>query len=346
MLGFNEDKLNEIREKDNFSLKRELSLRFKWIKSFVNKVHFNVDLQKLYDANIDNLSEFSMLMEQYNINGKGEVYLATGVSCYFNDQVDSLGLANIEITGQDLEDVRFIQECFGKKNKYGDNHLKVLYTTLPGTTEVIYGMQPFPAGIYEDVFQFPMSHNYTLMPMVGENEVDYYCRNVEDAIEKKEDFPLDKKEEVLYRARRIATKFCEGKNRIYFIPISNIQNNKISFGDVKGLRDGSLTGEELQAKLDSMDTFLELTRKECSLVDIDFKTNRTSSVYALYSDPNFFVGESGIAIYGDFSNKGIIYFEIERKYDLLQRKARNLGYVDGDVIPDSVLYTPTKKGAK
>jgi hypothetical protein len=343
MLEFNKIKIEEDMEKDTFSLKRELSLRFKWIKSFIHKVHFNVNLQKLYDDNIDNLNEFRALMEQHNLFGEGEAYLATGVSCYFNKQVDRLGLANIEITGQDLEDVRFIQECFNKKNKYGDNDLQVLYTTLPGTTEISYGMQPFPAGIYEDVFQFSIAHNYTLMPMVGESEVDYYCRNLQMVMDEQEDFPKEKKEEVLERARRVATNFCSGKNRVYLIPISNILHNKASFGDVKGLRDGSLMGEELETKLDEMDSFLELTKKEITSVDIDFKNNRANSVLALYSDPNYFVGETGIAIYGDFSNKGIVYFEIERKYDLLQRKARDLGYVDGDAISDNVLYTPTKK---
>jgi len=343
MFEFNRKRIDEVRKNSTFSLQRELSLHFKRIKSFVNKVHFNVYLQKLYDDNIDNLSEFSMLMEQYNLSGNGEAYLATGVSCYFNDQIDRFGLANIMISGQDLEDVRFIQECFGKENKYGDNNLKVLYTTLPGTTEVIYGMQPFPAGIYEDVFQFSASHNYSLLPIVGESEADYYCRNLVMAIDKKEDFPVEKKAEVLERARRIATNFCSGKNRVYLIPIGNILNNKVSFGDEEGLRDGSLSGEKLQAKLDVMDSFLELTKKEISYVDIDFKNNRTNSVYGLYSNSNYCVGEAGIAIYGDFSNKGITYFEIERKYDLMQCKARELGYVDGDIIPDNILYDSTRK---
>ena len=56
--------------------------------------------------------------------------------------------------GEDLEDIRFIQECFGNTRKYGENGVKATYTTLPGTTEVTYGMQAFPAGIYEDVFRF------------------------------------------------------------------------------------------------------------------------------------------------------------------------------------------------
>ncbi len=343
MLRFNKNKIEEFKENDTFSLNRELSLYFKLIKSFVNKVHYNINLQKLYDEHSDNLSFLSPMLERYNLEGEGEVYLATGLSSYFNDQIDRMGLANIRITEQDLEDVRFIQDCFGKKNRYGDNGLKVLYTTLPGTTEVDYGMQPFPAGIYEDVFQFSAGHEYSLLPVVGESEVDYYCRNLKEAIERKEDFPVDKKEEVLERARRIATNFCSGKNRVYLIPISNIINNKASFGDEKGLRDGSLDGVALQQKLDDMDSFLELTKKEISCVDIDFKNNRQQSIYALYSNPNYSVGERGIAIYGDFSNRGITFFEIERKYNLLQKKARTLGLVDGEVIPDSILYTSTNE---
>ena len=119
--------------------------------------------------------------------------------------------------------------------------------------------------------------------------------------------------------------------------------NKISFGDEKGLRDGTLTGEELKTKLASMDSFLELSKKELNLTDEEIK-NRELFIYCLYSNPNYSIGEHGIAIYGEFSNKGITYYEIERKYELMQRQARQLGYVDGDEIPDNILYNPVAKG--
>lgn len=333
-------KITENIKKVTYSLKRELSLQFKRIKSFRHKVSFNVGIQKIYDANLDNLAEFEMLMQQYNINSKGDIYFATGVSGYFNDQVDNLGLANIRITGEDLEDVRFIQECFGNTIKYGENGVKATYTTLPGTTEVTYGMQAFPAGIYEDVFRFSVSHTFKIDPIVGESEVDYYCRNLAKAIEEYEGFPIEKKEEVLKRARKIATKFCSNKNRVYLIPISNILNNKISYGDEPGLRDGKLKGEELQAKLDSMETFKERAEIAVRYSEDNLKNNRMMLAYEFYSDPNYSIGEVGIAIYGDFSNRGITYFEVERKYELLQRKAKAQGYSDGDPIPEELLYTP------
>mgnify|MGYP003300450409 CR=1 FL=1 len=34
------------------------------------------------------------------------------------------------------------------------------------------------------------------------------------------------------------------------------------------------------------------------------------------------------------------YYEVERKYELLQRKAKALGYLDGEEIPEELLYTP------
>ena len=343
MMEFNTKNLTDNTKKNKFSLKRELSLQFKRIKSFGHKVIFNVGIQRLYDANISDISTFSMLMEQAHNTSKGEIYLATGVSGYFNEQVDTLGLSNIRITGQVLADIRFIQECFGNEKKYGDNGLKVLYTTLPGTTEVTYGMQPFPAGIYEDIFCFSTSHTYNVLPKVGESEVDYYCRNLISALQQKDNLSSEQKEEILIRARRIATQFCANKNRVYLIPVSNILHNKISFGDEKGLRDGTLTGEELKNKLENMDSFLELSKKELNLTDEEIK-NRELFIYCLYSNANYSIGEQGIAIYGEFSNKGITYYEIERKYELMQRQARLLGYVDGDEIPDNILYNPVIKG--
>jgi hypothetical protein len=168
----------------------------------------------------------------YAVNNGG--FLATGVCSYFNDQVDKFGLANIRVSEQDTEDARSIQKYFGNVRCFGDNGVKMIYTVLPGLYELEYGRQPFPAGIYEDVFQFSASHDYDVLPRVGESEVDYYCRNLAAAIDNKSDFPMDKKTEVLETAKRLATKFCVGdKNRIYLIPIDNILNNFIRYAKKK-----------------------------------------------------------------------------------------------------------------
>ncbi len=337
MVEINENRLNGGKDKNQFSLKRDLSLRFKRIMSFVNKVHFNVELQNLYDKCDDSLREYESAMQAYVINNGG--FLATGVCSYFNDQVDRFGLANIRVSKQDTEDARSIQKYFGDVRNYGDNGVKMIYTVLPGEYEIEYGRQPFPAGIYEDVFQFSASHDYEVLPIVGESEVDYYCRNLEAAIDRRSDFPIDKKKEVLETARRLATKFCVGdKNRIYLIPIDNILNNKASFSS-EGIRDSKLGSEALH----ELDTFEELTNENINSADL--KNNRAQTLASMYLNPNFY-RDSGLPIFGDFSNKGVTYFEIERKFSLMQKKARDLGYVDGEEIPNNILNLQTKPSTK
>ena len=103
-------------------------------------------------------------------------------------------------------------------------------------------------------------------------------------------------------------------------------SNKASLGDVEGLRDGKLSGEEVEAKLDSLYSFKQLLQA----FDVSI-TNGMSP----YDNPNM-TSEYGIAIYGNIASKGISFFEIDRMYDLIQKKARDMGYADGVVIPNGL----------
>ncbi len=297
----------------------------KFLKSANTAVRLNIQLQHLYDTN--DYYETLKLLQEYNLS-QPMPFLACGLSCYFNSQANENGLSNLKLSTQDIEDAKFIASCFGKTINYSDNNLSTLYTTLLGTVEFNYGMQTFPAGIFEDVFQCYANHSWPIQPNVGESEVDFYCRVLDYQISKFDGFPLERKDEALFRAKRLASNFCTGKNRIYLIPFENVMNNKASFGDVQGLRDGKLSGEELQKRLDSLSDFKEL------LQSIGIAIDNTRSPY---NDPNM-TSEYGIAIYGPIVSKGISYFEIDRMYELTQTKAKKMGYVDGESIPIDIHF--------
>ncbi len=295
-----------------------------YLKSLNAAVKPNAQLQQIYDkyGKNDNPTEMLMFLEEYNLS-QPMPFLASGLSCYFNSQADENGLSNLRLSNQDIEDAKYIASCFGKTINYSDNNLSTLYVTLLGTVEFNYGMQTFPAGIFEDVFQCSPNHNFPIQPIVGESEADFYCRILNYQISQFEDFPLERKNEALARAKRLASNFCNGKNRIYLIPFENVINNKSSFGDVTGLRDGTLKGEKLQKTLDSLPSFEELLKS----YQIGFGNG-----FNPYMNANM-TSEYGIAIYGPIFSKGISYIEIERAYDLFQTRAKAMGYVDGDVIP-------------
>lgn len=295
----------------------------KFLRTSTKTIKPNKQLQQLYDSN--DYYEMLMLLQEYNLS-QSIPFLASGMSSYFNSQVNATGLSNLKLSTQDIEDAKFIASCFGKTINYSDNNLSVLYATLLGTTEFNYGMQTFPAGIFEDVFQCSPDHNLPIEPIVGESESDFYCRVLDYQISHSDSFPIERRDEALTRAKRLASNFCNGKNRIYLIPFENVLNNKASFGDVAGLRDGKLSGEELKSKLDNLHSFEQLLQ----VFDISI-TNGMSP----YDDPNM-TSEYGIAIYGTIDSKGISFFEIDRIYDLIQKKARDMGYADGDVIPNDL----------
>ncbi len=298
----------------------------KILGSLHNEVKPNIELQQLYEST-SNHEEMLMALQRYNY-AQSKPFLASGMSCYFNDQVDEHGLSNLKLSRQDMEDAKFIASCFGKDVNYSVNDLSIVYTTLLGTTEFNYGMQTFPAGIFEDVFQCSADHRLPIQPVVGESEPDFFCRVLDYQISQFNHFPTEKRIEALARAKRLTSHFCSGKNRVYVIPFEDVIHHKASFGDIEGLRDGKLSGEELKQKLDKLHTLEQLLQ----LFEITVENGMDP-----YNDMNM-KSEYGIAIYGPIASKDISFLEVNRMYDLMQTKARDMGYVDGDVIPDDLDY--------
>lgn len=250
-------------------------------------------------------------------------FLASGQSSYFNEQIDQSGMSGLKLREQDVKDARFIAECFGKKASFSDDNLDILYTTLPGTTEMNYAAQTFPAIIFEDVFQCSADHELPFNPKVGEKEEDYWTRVLDTKIAENEDFPQDKIKEVRERGMRLAKNFCTGKNRIYLIPIKDVLANKASFGDIMGVRGGEF--RDVETTDDAMDKVLSLGEL-CTTYGRD-----PNNVFELYEDPNF-SSEYGIAIYGKIPQENIQCIEVERGYDIMQRKAKQKGLKDGEEI--------------
>lgn len=289
----------------------------------------NSELQEIYDSVIGaNLEDWEAQWEMQNrfqeFNMSAETpFLASGQSSYFNEQIDQSGMSGFKLREQDVKDARFIAECFGKKVSFSDDNLDILYTTLPGTTEMNYAAQTFPAIIFEDVFQCSADHELPFNPKVGEKEEDYWTRVLDTKIAENEDFPQDKIKEVRERGMRLAKNFCTGKNRIYLIPIKDVLANKASFGDIMGVRGGEF--RDVETTDDAMDKVLSLGEL-CMTYGRD-----PNNVFELYEDPNF-SSEYGIAIYGKIPQENIQCIEVERGYDIMQKKAKQKGLKDGEEI--------------
>lgn len=289
----------------------------------------NSELQSIYDsvasAGLEDWEaqwEMQNRFQEFNMSAETP-FLASGQSSYFNEQIDQSGMSGLKLREQDVKDARFIAECFGKKASFSDDNLDILYTTLPGTTEMNYATQTFPAIIFEDVFQCSAGHELPFSPKVGEKEEDYWARVLDTKIAESKDFPQDKIEEVLERGMRLAKNFCTGKNRIYLIPIKDVLANKASFGDIMGVRGGEFKDGETTD--DAMSEVL-------SLEELSTTYGRDpNNVSELYGDPNF-SSEYGIAIYGKIPQENIQCIEVERGYDIMQRKAKQKGLKDGEAI--------------
>lgn len=279
----------------------------------------NQELQAIYNLAADGREdwEISQKVEEFNCTTESP-FLASGQSSYFNEQIDKNGINGLKLHQEDIEDAKYIAECFGKKISLSDDALDILYTTLPGTTEMNYAMQTFPAVIFEDVFQGSVTHDLPFPPKVGEKEEVYWSRVLSQKISEAEDFPTDKILEAKMRGARLAHNFCKGKNRIYLIPIKDIQDNKASFGDIAGLRDGASAKVSYTKILQDVPSFRQLADE-----------GYAPDVRSMYQDPNF-TSEYGIAIYGKVQSDDLEYVEVEREYDTMQQKALEAGLKIGD----------------
>ena len=289
----------------------------------------NSELQSIYDsvtsAGLEDWEarwEIQKRFQEFNMSAKTPL-LASGQSSYFNEQIDQNGMSGLKLREQDVEDARFIAECFGKKASFSDDNLDILYTTLPGTTEMNYAMQTFPAIIFEDVFQCSVGHELPFSPKVGEKEEDYWARVLDTKIAENKDFPQDKIAEARERGMRLAKNFCTGRNRIYLIPIKDVLTNKASFGDIMGVRGG-----EFKDGKTTDDAISEILSLEELSTDYGIDPNNVSE---LYGNPNF-TSEYGIAIYGKIPKENIQFIEVERGYDIMQRKAKQKGLKDGEEV--------------
>ena len=289
----------------------------------------NSELQEIYDSVIgadleDWESQWKMQNKFQEFNMSAETpFLASGQSSYFNEQIDQSGMSGLKLREQDVEDARFIAECFGEKASFSDDNLDILYTTLPGTTEMNYATQTFPAIIFEDVFQCSAGHELPFSPKVGEKEEDYWTRVLDTKIAENKDFPQDKIEEVRKRGMRLTKNFCTSKNRIYLIPIKDVLANKASFGDIIGVRGGEFKDGK---------TTNDVISEVLSLEELSTIYGRDpNNVSELYGDPNF-SSEYGIAIYGKIPQENIQYIEVERGYDIMQKKAKQKGLKDDEEI--------------
>ena len=96
---------------------------------------------------------------------------------------------------------------------------------------------------------------------------------------------------------------------LMIIPIKCILNNKISFWDIKGIKNCKSSIDEV------------------------------NGLY--YHDVDL---ENEVAIYGNFSSVVITYFDVDRLFQLIQKKAYDLGYPIGFGIPVNILYSERKYG--
>ena len=282
-----------------------------------------------YDFGMD--QELLYMLVEYN-SKLDEPYFATGQNSYYNEQIEQNGLSNLRLKVQDIEDANYIATSFGKKpHSSSNNSIPIIYTTLLGTTEFNYASQSFPASIFEDVFGCSADHSLPIQPIVGESEQDYYLRVMEYQIDNSPTFIKENKEEVLLRTKRLINSFCKGKNRVYLISVRDLLNLKCSFGDINGLRDRSLSEKDAMKIVESLQSVGDMLSENFIL-----QTRQINPSW-LYNNPNL-KSEYGVAIYDKISPLLIKYIEVERMYDMIQRKAIDLGYQKGDLIPTDIQY--------
>lgn len=321
-------------------------------------VEQDLELQRIYDKVVNNPSKESLLIKKFYPFGSDKPYLVSGQNAYFNNHIQQNGLNHIRVEKEDAKVIAMLHSLvirFGHPSNYGDSN-SIVYVTPPGTIELGYARQSFPSGILEDVFGWQGDRKYpfpwytyfddieSVDLIAGEDECDYWIRVTQKLLEikKKRKKPIkfeDKEiseeqlENFMVRVRNVLNKFCNGYNRLYFLPLNQILNNKATYFAEK-IREGSITGEDYEKELSSMKTLQQI---------IDHTANKDPMSFLKqlrYSESQW-----GIAILGRIESP-IKYVEIKSIYRLLQEYFLNHGYKKGQIIDATEIYQLFDKNEK
>ncbi len=319
------------------------------------KVEHNLQLQAKYDEDVNAPTLECIARTQFDPLGDESMYLVSGQNAYFNEYIENNGLNNVKVDKDDAETLRqlfSLVSLFGKPKNYVQSG-SILYVTPVGKLELQYSRQSFPSGILEDIlgwgekikYQYPWYSMIDIKPVeivVGESESNYWMRVVNKLIDLKRNsggpLAIDGKvlsEEELkqFKARvnELFKKFCVGKNRLYFINIMQILNNRIS-GYAEHLRTGSVSEQDYLKEIISLKTVRET---------IDYYAVNSENIEERVKEfiRKIKQGDSkwGLAIFGEI-NGPISYVEIKTSYTLLQEYFLSKGYASGDVIRYDEIY--------
>lgn len=312
-------------------------------------VEKDLELQKIYDRVVNNPAKESFVIKKFDPFEVDEPFLVSGQNSYFNKHIEQNGLNNLKV---EIEDARVIEMLhslvlrYGEPANYGSNG-SIIYVTAPGTIELGYARQSFPSGILEDVFgwqgdkKYPFPwYNYfddivSVDLIEGEDECDYWMRVIQKLLDIKrksgmsikfEDKEISEEQlnNFMIRVRKVLSKFCTGYNRLYFLPINQILNNKATWFAEK-IREGKITGKEYEKELSSMETLQQI---------LDYLTkDPLSFIKQLKSSES----QWGMAILGEIEAP-IKYVEIKSTYRLLQEYFLEHGYKDGETINYKEIY--------
>lgn len=313
-------------------------------------VEHDLELQRKYDEIVNIPFNDSFRLKRFDPFEADELYLVSGQNTYFNKQIEENGINYIRIQEEDAKVIAMLHSLvirFGHPANYR-NATSIVYVTPPGTIELGYARQSFPSGILEDIFSWHGDKKYpfpwyafsddieSIDLIAGEDECDYWIRVIQKLLEikKKRGKPIkfeDKEiseeqlKNFMVRVHNVLNKFCNGYNRLYFLPLNQILDNKASWFAEK-IREGEITGKDCESEISSMKTLQQI---------IDDTANK---------DPMFFLkqlksneSQWGMAILGRIESQ-IKYVEIKSMYKLLQEYFLNHGYEEGEIIKYTEIY--------
>lgn len=309
-------------------------------------VEHNLKLQEEYDKYVNVATKESILTRRFDFFGDDTMYLSSGQSSYFNNYIDENGLRNIRINEYDCETLKQLNIIcnypYGKPKNFGKK-CSLIYLCPAGSLEVDYARQSFPSGILESIFGwearnkevFPTENFCGVDIVVGEEEYDYWMRVVERKIEYikvRGSLSIDNKvwtedDYNIFRQRvyELLKIFCIGYNRIYFINILDILNNRVG-GFLENLRYGNVTDEEYLNTINRLDTFKMMIEK---IVGGSISIEEKAKTY-IRNEKNSH-SQWGLATI-DGIDAPVSYVKVRTKYSLLQEYLKSIGYNIGDSI--------------
>jgi len=286
--------------------------------------------------NAEHMKSYNDLAQGYDQSKFAENSVTKGFithSCngYFLDQIKEHGLGSNVARDDELgNEMDYLEQFFGGHayaKDYARPDVPQFYATGPGAQSMYYAMQQSPERLFLGILR--QEREDALPIIVGESRVDYAIRVIEKklSVMNIEDVAG---QQIMKTARSLFDKLLTQDPAILFVPISEVENGRVSMGGGIGIGDYTGQGLSEEERINKYPTVKKHIEYETRHSTNDIFQNDTGGFMNGGNSSNL----DNMAIYNmvvPYEKMGVL--RVKSAFDVQQELAVKQGLLNGDEMP-------------